>query len=358
MKPNNPNEHNCKCNETHSCGHNKTNIDNNCNCEHDKCSCEHDNCNCEHDNCNCEHDEKQIKAEYQSKYTQAFNKFDLHLHDEIVQEQTKKLLENHYEENNTKEVMKFLFSTIELTSLKVTDNEDTILKFIEKINNFTNENPAFPHPAGVCVYPRFVNIVSNSLEVDDMQISTVVGGFPSSQTFPEIKTIETALALKDGATEIDTVMPVGYFLAEDYDTVFNELDEIKLACGDETPLKVILEVGALQTAVATKKAAILAIYSGADYIKTSTGKIEPGATPYSVYTMCRTIKEYYELTGTKIGIKIAGGVRTTEDAIKYYTIVKEILGKEWLNNTLFRIGASSLANNILSSISNKSIKVF
>lgn len=357
------NNTNCQCKHDHNDKQHNSCKHDNCNCEHNNCNCEHNNCNCEHNNCNCEHnncnsENNQLQAEYQSKYTQAFNKFDLHLHDEIVQEQTKKLLEAHFAENNTKEVMKFLFSTIEVTSLKVTDNEDTILKLVEKINTFTNENPAFPHPAGICVYPRFVNIVSNSLEVDDMEISTVVGGFPSSQTFPEIKTIETALAIKDGATEIDTVLPVGYFLAEDYDTVFNELDEIKLSCGDEIPLKVILEVGALQTAVAVKKAAILAIYSGADYIKTSTGKIEPGATPYSVYTMCRTIKEYYELTGTKIGIKIAGGVRTTEDAIKYYTIIKEILGEEWLNNSLFRIGASSLANNILSSISNKTVKVF
>ena len=254
--------------------------------------------------------------------------------------------------------MEFLLGTIEITSLKVTDNEDSILQLVEKINHFTNDNPALPHPAGICVYPRFVSIVSNSLEADDMEISTVCGGFPSAQTFPEIKTIETALAIKDGATEIDTVMPVGFFLAEDYDTVYNEIDEIKLSCGQETPLKVILEVGALQTAVNVKKAAILAIYSGADYIKTSTGKIEPGATPAAVYVMCETIKEYYNLTGTRIGIKIAGGVRTTDDAIKYYTIVKEVLGVEWLDKNLFRIGASGLANNLLSDICGKKINLF
>ncbi len=312
--------------------------------------------------CNHSHDGNNecgsTKPELQSKYAQAFSKFNLHLHDEIVQEEVKHLIATHYEENNTKEVMTFLFSTIEMTSLKVTDNEESILRLVENINSFCNENPTFPHPAGICIYPRFVDIVSNSLEVEGMEISTVCGGFPSSQTFPEIKTVETALAIKDGATEIDTVLPLGFFLAEDYDTVFNEIDEIKLSCGDEIPLKVILEAGALQTAVATKKAAILAIYSGADYIKTSTGKIEPGATLPSVYTMCQTIKEYHELTGTKIGIKIAGGVRTTEDAIKYYTIVKEILGDEWLNNSLFRIGASGLANNLLSSITGKQTKAF
>ncbi|MDD6783772.1 MAG: deoxyribose-phosphate aldolase [Bacteroidaceae bacterium] len=302
----------------------------------------------------CEHEHPEL----QSKYSQAFAKFNLHLHDEIVQEETKKIIDNHFEENKTTDVMEFLLGTIEITSLKVTDNEDSILQLVEKINHFTNDNPALPHPAGICVYPRFVSIVSNSLEADDMEISTVCGGFPSAQTFPEIKTIETALAIKDGATEIDTVMPVGFFLAEDYDTVYNEIDEIKLSCGQETPLKVILEVGALQTAVNVKKAAILAIYSGADYIKTSTGKIEPGATPAAVYVMCETIKEYYNLTGTRIGIKIAGGVRTTDDAIKYYTIVKEVLGMEWLDKNLFRIGASGLANNLLSDICGKKINLF
>ncbi len=293
-----------------------------------------------------------------SRYEQAFSRFDLHLHDEIVQEEAKNLIAKHIEENRSADVLRFLLSTIELTSLKVTDNEDSILQMVERVNSFVNDNPALPHPAGICVYPRFVNIVSNSLEVDEMEISTVCGGFPSSQTFPELKTVETALAVKDGATEIDAVLPVGFFLAEDYDTIYNEIDEIKLACGQDVPLKIILETGALQTAVNVKKAAILAIYSGADYIKTSTGKIEPGATPSAVYTMCQTIREYYEQTGTAIGIKIAGGVRTTEDALKYYTIVKEVLGEEWLNNRLFRIGASGLANNILSEIIGKKVEVF
>ena len=293
-----------------------------------------------------------------SRYEQAFSKFDLHLHDEIVQEEAKTLIAKHIDENRTTEVLRFLLSTIELTSLKVTDNEDSILRMVERVNSFVNDNPALPHPAGICVYPRFVNIVSNSLEVEDMEISTVCGGFPSSQTFPELKTVETALAVKDGATEIDAVLPVGFYLAEDYDTIYNEIDEIKLACGQDVPLKIILETGALQTAANVKKAAILAIYSGADYIKTSTGKIEPGATPAAVYTMCQTIREYYEQTGTAIGIKVAGGVRTTEDALKYYTLIKEVLGEEWLNNRLFRIGASGLANNILSEIIGKNIEAF
>ena len=315
--------------------------------------------NTEHHNHHHDHEHGHSHDEpLKSRYEQAFSKFDLHLHDEIVQEEAKNLIAKHIEENRTADVLRFLLSTIELTSLKVTDNEDSILQMVERVNSFANDNPALPHPAGICVYPRFVSIVSNSLEVEEMEISTVCGGFPSSQTFPELKTVETALAVKDGATEIDAVLPVGFYLAEDYDTIYNEIDEIKLACGQDVPLKIILETGALQTAVNVKKAAILAIYSGADYIKTSTGKIEPGATPSAVYTMCQTIKEYYEQTGTAIGIKVAGGVRTTEDALKYYTIVKEVLGEEWLNNRLFRIGASGLANNILSEIIGKKVEAF
>ena len=319
----------------------------------------HHNCNHTHndENGNCEH-ERHSHEPLKSRYDQAFSKFNLHLHDEIVQEEVKTLISKHLEENMTTETLRFLLSCIELTSLKVTDNEDTVLHMVERVNHFVNDNPNLPYPVGICVYPRFVSIVSNSLEVDDIQICTVCGGFPSSQTFPELKTVETALAVKDGATEIDIVMPVGFFLVEDYDTVYNEIDEIKLACGQDIPLKVILETGALQTAENVKKAAIIAIYSGADFIKTSTGKVEPGATPAAVYTMCKTIKEYYELTGTTIGIKIAGGVRTCEDAVKYYTIVKEVLGEGWLNNKLFRIGASALANNILSEIIGKKVEVF
>ncbi len=284
--------------------------------------------------------------------------YDLHLHDEIVQNEVRSLVEKCQAENDTTEVKRFLFSCIELTSLRVTDNEDGILAFVERINRFTDANPDFPTPAGICVYPRFVSLVSQSLEADGMAVSTVTGGFPAAQTFPEVKTIETALALKDGATEIDTVMPVGYFLDGDYETVSDEIQELKAICGEDVPLKVILETGALQTAVNIKKAALMAIYSGADFIKTSTGKIEPGATPAAVYVMCQTIKEYYEKTGTRIGLKIAGGVKTAAQAVDYYSIVKEVLGQDWLTPTLLRIGASGLANNLLSVIKGENVTAF
>lgn len=292
-----------------------------------------------------------------SKYDTALNLYNTRLKDEDAEKAVKAILEK-VSENNTNDVKRFLFSTIEITSLTVTDNEDSILALTEKINDFTEENPTFPHPAAICVYPRFAKIVSESLEADGVEITCVAGGFPSSQTFPEIKTIETSLALKDGATEIDIVLPVGFFLAGDYEQVCDEIEEAKAIVGEESNLKVILETGALKTAENIKKAAILSMYSGADFIKTSTGKIEVSATPMAVYVMCQAIKEYFDTTGRKVGIKIAGGVRTTEQAVAYYTIVKEVLGKEWLYTEFFRIGASSLANNILTDLTGKTVHLF
>ena len=292
-----------------------------------------------------------------SKYDTALNLYNTRLKDEDAEKAVKAILEK-VSENNTNDVKRFLFSTIEITSLTVTDNEDSILALTEKINDFTEENPTFPHPAAICVYPRFAKIVSESLEADGVEITCVAGGFPSSQTFPEVKTIETSLALKDGATEIDIVLPGGFFLAGDYEQVCDEIEEAKAIVGEESNLKVILETGALKTAENIKKAAILSMYSGADFIKTSTGKIEVSATPMAVYVMCQAIKEYFDTTGRKVGIKIAGGVRTTEQAVAYYTIVKEVLGKEWLYTEFFRIGASSLANNILTDLTGKTVHLF
>ena len=292
-----------------------------------------------------------------SKYEQAFGLYDFNLKDEDVALEVKKILKKK-EENNTKEVKRFLFSTIEITTLTVTDSEDSVLQLTEKVNDFTDKNPNFPHPAAICVYPRFAKIVSQSLEADDVAVTCVTGGFPSSQTFPEIKTIETSLAMKDGATEIDIVLPVGFFLMGDYEQCSDEISEIKDIVGEESNLKVILETGALKTASNIKKAAILSMYSGADFIKTSTGKINVSATPEAVYVMCQAIKEYHDKTGRKIGIKVAGGVRSVDDAVTYYTIIKETLGNEWLYTEFFRFGASSLANNILSDLTGSPVKLF
>ena len=229
-----------------------------------------------------------------------------------------------------------------------------MLAFTEKVNALDETHPDLKNVAAICVYPNFAGIVSQSLEVEGVEVACVSGGFPSSQTFPEVKIAETALALKEGATEIDIVMSVGKFLSGDYEGVCDEIQELKDLCGDKS-LKVILETGALKSAENIKKASILSMYSGADFIKTSTGKQEPGATPAASIVMCNSIKEYYKKSGRKVGFKPAGGISTVKDALCYLAIVDTILGKEWLTPELFRIGASRLANNLLSALEQKTV---
>ena len=292
-----------------------------------------------------------------NKIDQALKLYDLDLDDEKVASTVKRLLEDHLEENNTKEVKQFLLNSVELTTLKTTDSEDSVLKFIEKVNEFDDKYPELGHVATVCVYPNFAKICHDTLENENVEIACVSGCFPSSQSFLEVKIAETALAVKDGATEIDIVMPVGKFLSGDYDGVAMEIQELKSVCGERS-MKVILETGCLKTAVNIKKASIIAMYAGADYIKTSTGKLEPAATPEAAFVMCQAIKEYYEQTGIQIGFKPAGGMKTVKDALTYYTIVKEVLGDKWLTNKWLRLGTSSLANKLLSEIEGKEIKFF
>lgn len=293
----------------------------------------------------------------ENKYYEILNKYDLELDDEKVKRQVSTLLKEHLQENKTKAVMQFLLNSVELTTLNTTDNEDSVLRFVEKVNKFDDVYPELGHVATVCVYPNFAKICHDTLENDEIEIACVSGSFPSAQTFMEVKIAETALALKDGATEIDMVIPVGKFLAGDYEGMCDEIGEIKALCGDKK-LKTILETGCLKSASNIKKASILAMYAGADYIKTSTGKLEPAATPEAAFVMCQAIKEYNELTGIQIGFKPAGGMKTVEDALTYYTIVKEVLGEKWLTNQYLRLGTSSLANKILSEIEGKEIKFF
>lgn len=292
-----------------------------------------------------------------SKYEQALRLYNCDLDDEAIARQVNTMLQEHLEENNTKEVKKFLFNSVELTTLKTTDSEDSVLRFVENVNRFDQEYPEMGNVATVCVYPNFAKICYECLENDNVEIACVSGSFPSSQTFIEVKVAETALAIKDGATEIDIVMPVGKFLAEDYEGVCDDIAELKAICGDKS-MKVILETGCLKTASNIKKASILAMYAGADYIKTSTGKLEPAATPEAAFVMCQAIKEYYDKTGIQIGFKPAGGMKTVKDALTYYTIVKEVLGEKWLTNKWLRLGTSSLANKLLSDIFDKEIKFF
>ena len=292
-----------------------------------------------------------------SKYDIALGKYETNLDDDKIARETAALIEKHLSENDTAEVKKFLFHCIDLTTLKCTDSEQSVMKFTEKVNEFDDKYPDLDNVAAICVYPNMAEIVNDTLEADHVNIACVSGGFPSSQTFTEVKVAETAMALHAGADEIDIVIPVGKFLEGDYEGMCDEIEELKEVCGDKH-LKVILETGALKTASNIKKASILSMYSGADFIKTSTGKENPAATPEAAYVMCNAIKEYHRETGRKIGFKPAGGINTVKDALTYYTIVKEVLGKEWLNNQLFRLGTSRMANLLLSDILGQETKFF
>ena len=292
-----------------------------------------------------------------SKYEQALSQYNTQLDDAKIAAQVAQLIEEKVAENDTPEVKKFLMGSIELTTLKTTDSEESVMRFTERVNDFDNDYPALPHVATICVYPRFASVVSETLQVEGVEVACVSGSFPSSQALIEVKVAETALALKDGATEIDMVMSVGAFLSEDYETVCDEISELKAVCG-ERKLKVILETGLLPSASAIKKASLLAMYAGADYIKTSTGKEKPAATPEAAYVMCQAIKEYYEKTGIQIGFKPAGGLNTVHDALVYYTIVQEVLGERWLTNQWFRLGTSRLANLLLSEVTGENVKYY
>ena len=293
-----------------------------------------------------------------NKYEDALRKYNTNLDDAAVREAVRKIIAEKVPENDTMDVKKFLFGSIELTTLKTTDSDTSVLAFTERVNDFDKEYPDLPHVATICVYPCFAKTVSESLEVDGVEIACVSGSFPSSQARIEVKVAETALAVADGATEIDIVLPVGKFLSGDYEGVCDDIAEMKAACGESVPMKVILETGALKTASNIKKASILSMYAGADYIKTSTGKMEPAATPEAAYVMCQAIKEYYDETGIQIGFKPAGGINSVMDAIIYYTIVKEVLGEKWLTNKWLRLGTSRLANMLLSELKGEQIKFF
>lgn len=295
--------------------------------------------------------------ENRSKYEEALSKYNTKLDDAKVREAVKKIIAERVLENDTPEVKKFLMGSVELTTLKTTDSDVSVMAFTERVNQFENAYPDLPHVATICVYPCFAEVVKDTLEVEGVEIACVSGSFPSSQALLEVKVAETALAIKDGATEIDIVMSVGKFLSGDYETVCDEISELKQVCGDKK-MKVILETGCLKTAENIKKASLLAMYAGADYIKTSTGKESPAATPEVAYVMCQAIKEYYEETGIQIGFKPAGGLNTVMDAIIYYTIVKEVLGEKWLTNQWLRLGTSRLANLLLSEVTGEETKFF
>ena len=304
-----------------------------------------------------QHNHEHNHAHPMSQIEEALKKYNLDITDEQVSEAVKKIIAEKVPQNDTLEVKKFLMGSVELTTLKTTDSDTSVMAFTEKVNQFDEAYPTLPHVATICVYPKFAKVVAETLEVEGVEIACVSGSFPSSQSLIEVKTVETSLAIKDGATEIDIVMPVGSMLEGDYETVVDEIQQQKEACG-EHDMKVILETGMLQTAKNIKIASLLSMYAGADYIKTSTGKEKPAATPEAAYVMCQAIKEYYDETGIMIGFKPAGGLNTVMDALIYYTIVKEVLGEKWLTNKFLRLGTSRLANLLLSEVIGEEVKFF
>ncbi|MDL2224404.1 deoxyribose-phosphate aldolase [Bacteroidales bacterium OttesenSCG-928-M06] len=278
-----------------------------------------------------------------NKVEEVFSRYNLNLEDSTVSKRVQEITDKIDSKINPEE-LKLIYSCIDLTSLNSEDSKESIWNLVERVNNFEGSTD-LNNVAAICVYPNFVQIVKEALAAD-VKIASVAGGFPSSQTFLEVKMAEVSLAVAEGAEEIDIVLNIGDFIDNNYLEITEEISEIKEACRG-SKLKVILETGVLKSAVNIKKAAILSIYSGADFIKTSTGKNYLGATPEAAFIMCETIKEYYKLHNKKIGIKVSGGIKTVQDAILYYTIVKNVLGEKWLTPELFRIGASGLADNIL-----------
>ena len=259
--------------------------------------------------------------------------------------------------NNNADVFRFCYSAIDLTTLSCNDSTASVSAFAERCMEFYSAYPHIPNVASICIYPPFVETVGLAVDGSPMRITAVAGGFPSSQTFLEVKMLEVAMAIENGADEIDIVLNAGKMLTGAYDEAANEVEVLRAEAAG-TVLKVILETGALKTPELIRKASLLSMFAGADFIKTSTGKIDVAATPEAAVVMCHAIRDYFERTGRRVGFKAAGGVRTAADAALYYTIVEKILGTEWLTTDLFRIGASSAANNLLSAIEGHEVKFY
>jgi deoxyribose-phosphate aldolase len=254
---------------------------------------------------------------------------------------------------------------MDLTTLSPKDTPSSVRKLVEKVNSFAADYPTYPLPASVCVYPNFASVVRKTRKNPKLHVTTVAGCFPSSQSFLEVKLREIELAVRDGADEIDIVLALNSFLEGDYETAGKEIlasreciDKVAAELGRPVVLKVILETGLLVTPERIADASFLAMENGADFIKTSTGKVEVNATPMAAYVMCQCIKKFYEQTGRRVGFKAAGGISSAMDAVCYYSIVSTILGKEWLDKSLFRFGVSRLANQLVSAVEQKTVTYF
>lgn len=290
------------------------------------------------------------------RYQQALSACQVTEDDAVVAREVEKIIEK-APEYASPEVYQFLFSAIDLTTLSTEDSEKSVAAFTARVNDFDNDYPQYRNVAAICVYSNFADVVRQNLDVQGVKVAVVAGGFPSSQTFTAVKVADVAMAVAEGADEVDVVMNLGMFRDEDYENLCDELIELKHTAKG-AHVKVILETGALKTAADIRRASVLAMYSEADFIKTSTGKIYPGASLEAAYVMCCCIKDYYQKTGRKVGFKAAGGIRSAEDALRYYAVVREVLGEEWLDTSLFRLGASSLANSLLSAMTGEDVRYF
>lgn len=285
----------------------------------------------------------------QNKYQEVLNTYAPTMGEKEILNTVENILSKKFDENNTVDVKKFLYGTIDLTTLNGADTDESVAAFTQGVNDFDGQDPTIPNVAAICVYPNFVKTVKSVLTTEKVNIACVSGCFPASQSFLEVKIAETSLAVRDGADEIDIVLNLNAFLSEDYETAATEIEEQKAACRD-AHLKVILETGALKSPELIRNASIISLYSGADFLKTSTGKEYEGASLLAAYVMCNVVKEYYQKHNEKKGLKFSGGIRTAKQAVEYYTIVKEVLGEEWLTPELFRLGASSLAGSLKAEI--------
>lgn len=290
------------------------------------------------------------------RLTAVLQKYDYSLTEADIKKRVDQMLDKHLSENLQKSIYSKLIGHVDLTSLKSDDNDASITSLVEKLNLFDDKFEILPHPAAVCVYPAFVGLVRDTL-TEEVEIAAVAAGFPHSQTMTEIKIAEVAMCVAAGATEIDVVIPVGRVKARQYEEIFEELTEIREACRG-AKLKVILETSLLREPELIKEAAVVSMVAGADFIKTSTGKDAQCATLEAVYVMCSAIAEFNKLNDTKVGLKVAGGVSTANDAVRYYTLVQQMLGEEWLTPDLFRIGASRLVNSLISAVVGQEIVYF
>ena len=262
------------------------------------------------------------------------------------------------------QVYKDCFSMMDLTTLKTDDTPASVAKLVSKVNSFRQDYPEWPLPASICIYPNFAGTVKDARKAD-FNITVVSACFPSSQSFLEVKLKECELAVEQGADEVEIVLALNSFLAGEYDKAFEEIravreciDAVAGKQGRKVHLKVILETGLLRTPERIAQASFLAMEAGADFIKTSTGKVDVNATPVAAYVMCECIAKYHAATGKKIGFKPAGGISSAADALCYYSIVASVLGKDWLNKELFRFGVSRVANSILAAVEQKTVSYF